>query len=264
MLRKLLKHEFRATGRIMLPMYLVLLILSVVANVSVRVLDASQSTFPRILGGVFLVLFFTCIFVVSVMAVVLMVRRFRANLMSDEGYIMFTLPVSIHQQVWSKIIVSSVWLIVTGLADLLAMVLVVFRVGYMTELASHLQEVFSQISAYYAWNGAAFAAELLVLVFVACAVLCLEFYAAIAVGHSFDNHKILLSVVFFIVFQVIAQILGVVGLMSWDNMGMFWSVYSGMAAVHGAFWAAIGGSLIYGVAYYVITVLMLKKRLNLA
>ena len=29
MLRKLLKHEFRATGRIMLPMYLILLVTAV-------------------------------------------------------------------------------------------------------------------------------------------------------------------------------------------------------------------------------------------
>lgn len=263
MLKRLLKHEFRATGRIMLPMYLTVLVLSVLANLSVRVLDTSQSTFPRILGGIFLFLFFACIFVVSVMAIVLMVRRFRTNLMSDEGYIMFTLPVSVHQHVWSKIIVSSVWLIVTGLADLLAVALVAFRVGYMTDLAWRLREIFSQISAYYAWNGAAFAVELLVLVFVACAVLCLEFYAAIAVGHSFDRHKILLSVVFFVVFQVIAQILGVAGLMSWSNLDMFWSVHSGMAAVHGAFWVAIGGALVYGTIYYIITVLMLKKRLNL-
>ena len=34
MLRKLLKHEFRATGRIMLPLYLVLLATAVGANVS--------------------------------------------------------------------------------------------------------------------------------------------------------------------------------------------------------------------------------------
>ena len=36
MLRKLIKHEFRATGRVMLPLFLVLLVTSVGANFSVR------------------------------------------------------------------------------------------------------------------------------------------------------------------------------------------------------------------------------------
>ena len=40
MLGKLLKQEFRATGRIMLPVFGALLILSVLANFSIRLLDA--------------------------------------------------------------------------------------------------------------------------------------------------------------------------------------------------------------------------------
>ena len=36
MLRKLLKHEFRATGRIMLPLYLVVILTAVFANFSIR------------------------------------------------------------------------------------------------------------------------------------------------------------------------------------------------------------------------------------
>ena len=36
MLRKLLKHEFRATARIMVPVYLVLLVTALGANFSTR------------------------------------------------------------------------------------------------------------------------------------------------------------------------------------------------------------------------------------
>ena len=40
MLRKLLKHEFRATGRIMLPVIGILLATSVAANLSLRLLPS--------------------------------------------------------------------------------------------------------------------------------------------------------------------------------------------------------------------------------
>jgi hypothetical protein len=61
----------------------------------------------HILSGLILAAFGIAIVGVSVMSVVLMVNRFRSNLLSDEGYVMFSLPVSVHELVWSKIIVST-------------------------------------------------------------------------------------------------------------------------------------------------------------
>ena len=49
MLGKLIKYEFRATGRSMLPMLGVLTVLVVLANISVRLLDAVPGAFLSIL-----------------------------------------------------------------------------------------------------------------------------------------------------------------------------------------------------------------------
>ena len=49
-----------------------------------------------------------------------MLQRFYQNLLGTRGYIMFTLPASVHQQVWSKLIVSAVWFIATGVAVILS------------------------------------------------------------------------------------------------------------------------------------------------
>mgnify|MGYP006988889638 CR=1 FL=1 len=56
-----------------------------------------------------------------VMTVVLMVSRFYRNLLRNEGYLMFTLPVSAHALVWSKLIVSLVWFLLTALLIFLVM-----------------------------------------------------------------------------------------------------------------------------------------------
>ena len=50
MLRKLIKHEFIATGRIMLPMYLILLLSAVGANISARGLLDNKSAVLETLG----------------------------------------------------------------------------------------------------------------------------------------------------------------------------------------------------------------------
>ena len=52
------------------------------------------------------------------------------------------------------------------------------------------------------------AAALVVLCLVSCLVSFLKFYAAISLGHSFSNHKVLLSVVFYIGFGIVTQTIG--------------------------------------------------------
>lgn len=258
MLRKLLKHEFRATGRIMGPMYLILLALSVGANVSVRLLAIMDSRFLNILGGLVLTLFSVGIMAVCIVTLVLMINRFRTNLLGDEGYIMFTLPASVHQQVWSKIIVSTVWFAATAVAVCLAALILVFRVAYVDGMVDFIYQIMQQITAYYAINGVAFILEFIALCWVAVAACCLEFYAAMALGHSFANHKTLLSIAFFIGFQIILQIVGLTSLLSFDGFN-----FNGIAAAHAFMALCIAACVLEGAVFYVITTQTLKRRLNL-
>ena len=81
MLRKLLKHELRATGRIMLPLYLILVLAAVCANCSLRVLEHSSLRLLNVISGVLIALFFIALIGVGVMSLVLMIQRFWKNLM---------------------------------------------------------------------------------------------------------------------------------------------------------------------------------------
>ena len=262
MLGKLLKHEFRATGRIMGPLYLVVLVLSFFGNLSIRLFDSANSRLLNIFGGLLLAAFGIAIVGVCVMSVVLMVNRFRSNLMSDEGYVMFTLPVSVHQLVWSKIIVSTVWFVATAAAVTLSGIIVSFQVDYVTKFFRMLRELFAQLTAYYAINGAAFLLELLILLFFGCASICLLFYAAISVGHSFANHKGLLSVAFFFGFQFVSQLVGSLSVFGLDDLNLFWGLNQ-VASMHAFLWMGIAGTLIYAAIFYAITTFMLKRHLNL-
>lgn len=96
MLRKLLKHEFRATARIMLPLYLVLLVTAVGANITTQGLSNSSYQILRLLGALLAMAFGIAIIGVCVMSLVVMVQRFYKNLLGDEGYVMLTLPVNLH------------------------------------------------------------------------------------------------------------------------------------------------------------------------
>ena len=83
MLRKLLKHEFRATGRVILPIFGLLLLSAVGANLSIRGMTNAQSTFLNTLGTILIMLFFLAIIAVGIVALAVMVSRFYKNLLQD-------------------------------------------------------------------------------------------------------------------------------------------------------------------------------------
>ncbi|MDD3347959.1 hypothetical protein [Oscillibacter sp.] len=267
MLRKLLKHEFRATGRIMGPLYLVLLVTAVGANFSTRGLLEGDGWFLDMLGGLLVIAFTVAIMGVCLMSLVLMVQRFYRNLLGDEGYVMMTLPVSIHQQIWSKLIVSAVWFAATFLAVCLAGGIMVYDVDFMKQFLKGLGELIQHITGYYAINGAALAAELILLAFLSCCAMCLLFYAAMAAGHSFANRKSLLSVAFFFGFQFALQIISATVVNLLDKIGVFdllpdWQL-EGLAGMHIAIWIGIAAVVLYGAVFYFITAYCLKRHLNL-
>lgn len=140
MLGKLLKHEFRATGRIMLPIYGAVIVLSLLASVSGRLMDREPGTFLYILFGLIVAAFVIGIIAALIMTAVLMIRRFYTNYLKDEGYLMHTLPVSVHALVWSKMIVSLVWFAATFVVIWLVILLTFF-----IQTGTNLVEIFMKL-----------------------------------------------------------------------------------------------------------------------
>ncbi len=182
---------------------------------------------------------------------------------------MFTLPASVHQHVWSKLIVSAVWFIATGVVVFLSVFVAAFNVSFLTDLASVFPKLFQQMTAYYAVNGTVFALELLALMLAACMSFSLQFYAALAAGHSFANHKMALSVVFFFAFQFVVQMAGAIDLVLLDEGPLHQFLLTldfqltGVAAVHFTMVALLLLTVLYGAIFYIVTTITLKKRLNL-
>ena len=266
MLSKLLKYEFRATGRIMLPVYALLLVTAGGTSVTGSLMGRyPESTVLSIFRTLFMTLFAFTTFGVLLLTLVLMVYRFYKNLMTDEGYLMFTLPVSRSQLIWSKLLVALVWSVLsTVLAALawMAEISVVGRENVFSLIAQGLRSLRQHLSG----NLTGCAAALVVLCLVSCLVSFLKFYAAISLGHSFSNHKVLLSVVFYIGFGIAVQtILSVVTAagIRIDVDPDFWADPPAAVLLSYVIWGTAAWSVLECAAYYILTLLTLKKRLNL-
>ena len=143
----------------------------------------------------------------------------------------------------------------------------VANVEMFWELGRVFQEIADQWNAYYVGNGVAFLVECLLLFLVFCVVACLEFYTPLAIGHSFAQHKMLLSVAFFFAIQVVTQIVSgmllFAGVPMLDSMDGWLNSLTPATAIHGFMWGSILISAIYGAILYCITIRMLHRHLNL-
>ncbi|MGN0291367.1 MAG: hypothetical protein ACI4C5_05495, partial [Lachnospiraceae bacterium] len=114
MLGKLLKHEFKTTSKMILPLYFVLVVLTIFARITAQSMFSANETLTDSLGfGIFsgttIVMYILGLFAVSIATFIYLVMRFYKNLFSAEGYLMHTLPVTSWQLLSSKLIVSFVW-----------------------------------------------------------------------------------------------------------------------------------------------------------
>ena len=277
MLGKLIKHELRGSGRTMLPFILVSLFLSVMAGFSMRAMEHQQDySWFNILFGIVIFLFVAGLMAVCIMSVVVVINRFRQNLLGDEGYLMFTLPVSVDQHIWAKLIVSAIWFLATGLTCTLAVMLMLlcnintFEIDW-SEVGYVMGELGRMMREFGILHIVGYCLELLVMLFTGVCVSCLTFYCAMAIGYSFANRKVLLSVLAFFGLDIlfttlqsalVAALNAMPGVERFlDNLDL--SRVGTAGSVHIVLLCWILYLMIYAAVLYIPTRLLLKKKLNL-
>lgn len=279
MLGKLIKQEFRATRRVMLPLVAAVLLLAGLAGYSAIMLNGEVDY--KILDVLFLIIelgFVFSVFGICAVCFVMMIQRFYKNLLGQEGYLMFTLPVSVDALVWAKLIVSCVWFVVTGFAVVLAIILL----GVVSAAFAFDVETISRL-----WGGivdlvkliggghiAGYVVELVVMFFVASCTTCLQFYLAMAIGQCFANRKVFRSIVAFFAVSIVMSMLTTLGgsfIISFNPSTLLDPFLSGMpnvaaakTSVHLVFVGMAALCAVQGAIYYIPTTLLLKKKLNLA
>lgn len=269
MLGKLMKHEFRATGRILLPIYLLLLLTTVLFNVTLRLTaQYDESIALTILMRVTEISFIIALIGTAVMSFALMIWRFYKNLMTDEGYLMFTLPTNTDTVLWSKLLTAVIWSFIT-----FVVYAIVIAITLVIQDANGVKEFFQELVPF--WNSLditagqviGYGAEIFAMMLFSAFASFLMFYAAISLGHSFSNHKILLSVVFYIAFavalQIISSVASIFGAITLIPDNLFMDGENLGLSMHLIMLFGIGISLIESVGFYILTHFMLKKHLNL-
>lgn len=139
MLRKLLKYEFKATMRNFVPIYIAILLMAIVNRViSGGVIDDEGQ-------GLSIAILFELFVSLVVITIVVIVQRFNKNLLGDEGYLMFTLPVSSESHIISKAIISVFWAIASCFIAICTFIIIFGTLEGFKEALRNLDEIWAEL-----------------------------------------------------------------------------------------------------------------------
>lgn len=254
MLGKLLKYEFKATSRTFLPIYAALILVALVNRLfRVGNIDIGFGLTTAILFGLFVALF--------VLTLLVIIERFNKNLLSDEGYLMFTLPVKPSNLILSKLLATLIWSVCSGIVAVVTFFLLFFNLREFIEIMQSVPFVWHEMidviknelgTEFYAMAG------LIIMIGISSYIQgILTIYSALATAQLpvFIKHRGIISFIAFFVINTVVNFIAtfLVNLMpflsSLPNMTVFIMI------------AAWG--IIIDLVLFVMTYFILNKHLNL-
>ena len=206
---KLMKYELRSMLRTFIPIWCVILALSLINRFTLRIEGLSE-----LLGGVpavlLMVAYVLSIIAVFVIGLIFLILRFYHGLLKDEGYLMFTLPVKASQLLNSKLFSAVILMLGTSIVCLLSLCVLVLDRNVVEGIAEAIRmltlnnadmpftlETFRTIM----WMGVAAS---VISLFAAP----LECYLAMAIGQLANKSKAAWSVLSYFGLSMVMSLVG--------------------------------------------------------
>lgn len=268
MLGKLLKYETKATARLFIPLYLTIIVFAAINRFLFPMGEISGKS-PIIYNLVMTISMFiyaTLIIGLVVMTLFVLIQRFYKSLLGDEGYLIFTLPVQTWKHILGKLIIAMFWTILSIIVAFFSIMIISSRTVPTSEIANGLAEAFRQFIQYFGGYAFPIGLEAVVLMLLSLASAILTVYAAIALGHLFNKHKLLISFGMYILLRTVSQIImsiSAVILFSQDIFKPAGVYIPGIPLISGFLFTFILYFGAFTAAYFILTNYILKRKLNL-
>lgn len=276
MLGKLIKSEMKATGRYVGLIYLAGLLATVFTAllwVIMNVVD--NNIYTSISMPINMMIWFVIITAIYGGTALVNYFRFYRTMVSDEGYLTHTLPVTVDQLIVSKLLVAVIYDVIR----LIAIIAISAFIGFVIVLSSKnvslpdivtgAQNLIDTMPRTWHFNIPIFIIEFTVAYILSMAQAMLMVYLALAIGQTMKSHKILWSIGVYIgismVVSTISQIISTIVMfcVSLNISFESWMMEHMDTYFHIIIWVSIAVSLLFGTIYYFITRYFFKNKLNL-
>lgn len=206
MLTKLIGYEMKAFGRIILPLYAATIGVALIMGLSFRFMK--DNVYSNLWGTVILMIFTTLILATMVMTGVLCVQRFYRNLLGNEGYLMFSLPVATHQLILAKVLGSLIWALLGGVAGICIVLAMGLTAVPLSDLSDMFRRMMLNLRLMPVEKIFGTGAVWLLILILEFTVTLMQIYTSLAIGHQWTEHRILGSVLAYFAINTVKNIVG--------------------------------------------------------
>ncbi len=261
MLNKLLKYDYRAVFRFLVPCYIVVVALAALCSLSflfTRNLDSY--TVLRVRSTIY-ALYSMSILVCAGGCTIVIATRFQKNLFSGEGYLTLSIPATPEEHIFSKLISGLTTILLTWAVTGLSFLIV--ALPYSGDVLAYVKLFFENIGALFAdypLDTTLSLFELLLLVPLAALGSLELIHCCICVGQMFTTkNRTGAAVLCFFIFTVILETVAVF-LATIPGIGSFFNALGD----HGSMWFFIALLAGFDVGTFFFQRYVVKKRVNLA
>ena len=271
---RLIKYELRSSIKLMGVIWAALIVTSFLFSISINFMgnimrsSSIASTLINLFQGITGMLYIAVFIATAAASVVIIIMRFYKGLLSDEGYLMHTLPVKPWQLITAKGVSALIIVCASVIVSILSIMILAGTgsFGAIVEFCGFIRDMFREEP-----KVLLVAAELIVLVILSLLKSIYQIYASLSIGQLAGKYRILLSLGAYVGINIVITVLAVLIMMLLDVTGALsgWSSVSlntvndmlnaGQAVL--GFFAAV--TVIQLAAFHVITERILSLRLNL-
>lgn len=288
MLKKLLKYEWKDTRKLLLPINLAIVLITIIGCfiLSTSIFDSEMGF---LLAAPLLVLYILAIITFSCVTLVYLYIRFYRNLYTAEGYLMHTLPVTHTQLFHSKLIMGCFWSFLNSLLTTISTTALGASLGFheaFKEMSGESSESFiddfflsmGQTPDTFSFADAfgftlpMFVFSLFIMTLVCSFSSVLMGYVSVLLGQRMERNKLAATVGFYfgiyMVIQILTSLVVVIPELLLMNKYLdepmnFSTQYIMADSFQTLFPAMIISYLLMDIIFYIICRILVKRQVNL-
>lgn len=287
MLGKLLKHEWRAVSKVLGIVNLTIVLITMIGCFILNT-DIFDQPGAAPLAVFLVILYALSLMVFSTVTIIYVYVRFYKNLYTAEGYLMHTLPVMPLQLFHSKFLIGYFWVTLNSLLTMISIMALGFSAGYHTARtgdSENIDEILQELGILVTANETAaqdFSFQsifgftpvqfifllLLMQLFSAFASVMIG-YVSILLGQLVEKYKLAAAIGFYIALYMVTQIITSIVLILPSITSLISDTEDTASAMilsdyyRSLFSSTTITQLVLGFIFYLVSILLIKRKVNL-
>lgn len=195
MLGRLFKYELKATSKVLVPIYIAFIAITIISRVSID-LQVDEGSLWSFINGMGLFVFIISAITMFVATAIVIIWRFYRNTSSDEGYLLFTLPVKVDYIIISGFLCALIWGFLMSVFAVLGIFLMIFNRNVDDNIInfSYFGNILSSLTA----DGIKAIFYLFLDILISTFQEIMSIYCAISLASLFNKHRLIFSATFYI------------------------------------------------------------------